>query len=166
MRIADILLAFPGILLAIALMAVLGPNLKNVIIALAALGWVSYSRLARSLTLKIRELDFVTASFSLGASQWRILLHHILPNLLPAVIVQISFSFAGMILAESSLSFLGLGVQPPFPSWGSMLNDGKNHLLDAPHLMIFPGFTIFLSVLSFNLVGDALRDRLDPHLRA
>jgi peptide/nickel transport system permease protein len=165
MRLADIFLAFPGILLAIALMAVLGPSLQNVVIALVTIGWISYARIARGLTLKIRELDFVRASINLGAGTFRILFHHIFPNVIPTLIVQASFSFAGVILAESSLSFLGLGVQPPYPSWGTMLNEGKNHLLDAPYLMMFPGLSIFVSVLSFNLLGDALRDRLDPRFR-
>lgn len=165
MRLADIFLAFPGILLAIALMAVLGPSLQNVVIALVTIGWISYARIARSLTLKLRELDFVRASVNLGAGTYRILFHHIFPNVIPTLIVQASFSFAGVILAESSLSFLGLGVQPPYPSWGTMLNEGKNHLLDAPYLMMFPGLSIFVSVLSFNLLGDALRDRLDPRFR-
>jgi peptide/nickel transport system permease protein len=165
MRLADIFLAFPGILLAIALMAVLGPSLQNVVIALVTIGWISYARIARSLTLKLRELDFVRASVNLGAGTFRILFQHILPNVIPTLIVQASFSFAGVILAESSLSFLGLGVQPPHPSWGTMLNEGKNHLLDAPYLMMFPGLLIFTSVLSFNLLGDALRDRLDPRFR-
>ncbi|MCI0611783.1 ABC transporter permease [bacterium] len=165
MRLADIFLAFPGILLAIALMAVLGPSLQNVVIALVTIGWISYARIARSLTLKLRELDFVRASVNLGAGTFRILFHHIFPNVIPTLIVQASFSFAGVILAESSLSFLGLGVQPPQPSWGTMLNEGKNHLLDAPYLMMFPGLSIFISVLSFNLLGDSLRDRLDPRFR-
>jgi peptide/nickel transport system permease protein len=165
MRLADIFLAFPGILLAIALMAVLGPSLQNVVIALVTIGWISYARIARSLTLKLRELDFVRASVNLGAGTFRILFHHIFPNAIPTLIVQASFSFAGVILAESSLSFLGLGVQPPQPSWGTMLNEGKNHLLDAPYLTMFPGLSIFISVLSFNLLGDSLRDRLDPRFR-
>lgn len=165
MRLADVFLAFPGILLAIALMAVLGPSLQNVVIALVSIGWISYARIARSLTLKLRELDFVRASINLGAGTFRILFRHIFPNVIPTLIVQASFSFAGVILAESSLSFLGLGVQPPHPSWGTMLNEGKNHLLDAPYLMMFPGLSIFASVLSFNLLGDALRDRLDPRFR-
>jgi peptide/nickel transport system permease protein len=162
MRFADILLAFPGILLAIGLIAVLGPSLQNVVLALILIGWVSYARVARSVILKLNELEFVDASRSLGASTVRILFCHILPNVLPSLVVQSSFSFAGMILAESSLSFLGLGIQPPDPSWGSMLNEGKNHLLDAPQLILFPGLAIFLSVLAFNLLGDALRDQLDP----
>jgi len=162
MRLADVLLAFPGLLLAIALMAVLGPSLENVILALIVIGWIPYARLARALVLKFRELDFVNASRSLGATSKRIWLQHIFPNMLPTLFVQVSFSFAGMILAESSLSFLGLGVQPPEPSWGNMLSDAKNHLMDAPYLTVFPGLAIFVSVLSFNLLGDSLRDRFDP----
>jgi peptide/nickel transport system permease protein len=165
MRLADVLLAFPGILLAIALMAILGPSLQNVVIALVVIGWVSYARLARGLTLKLRELDFIRATINLGANPSRVLIHHIFPNVMPTVIVHASFSFAGVILAESALSFLGLGVQPPHPSWGTMLNEGKNHLLDAPYLMMFPGLSIFISVLMFNLLGDALRDRLDPRFK-
>jgi peptide/nickel transport system permease protein len=163
MRIADILLAFPGLLLAIALMAVLGPALHNVILALIVIGWIPYARVSRALVLKFREFDFVHASTSVGASSGRVWLRHILPNMMPALLVQVSFSFAGMILAESSLSFLGLGVQPPVPSWGNMLSDAKNHLLDAPYLTLFPGFAIFISVLCLNLLGDAFRDRFDPH---
>jgi ABC-type dipeptide/oligopeptide/nickel transport system permease subunit len=166
MRFADVLLAFPGILLAIGIMAVLGPSLTNVVIALVFLGWVIYARLARALTLKLRELDFVQASKSIGASSFRILLRHIFPNMIPTLLVQASFSFAAILLAEAALSFLGLGVQPPDPSWGSMLSEGKNHLLDTPQLMLFPGLTIFISVLAFNLLGDGLRDRLDPRFRS
>jgi peptide/nickel transport system permease protein len=162
MRLADVLLAFPGLLLAIALMAVLGPSLQNVIFALIVIGWIPYARLARALVLKFRELDFVNASRSLGAPSHRIWLQHVFPNMLPTLFVQASFSFAGMILAESSLSFLGLGVQPPEPSWGNMLSDAKNHLMDAPYLTLFPGLAIFVSVLTFNLLGDSLRDRFDP----
>jgi peptide/nickel transport system permease protein len=143
-------------------MAILGPSLQNVILALVAIGWIPYARLSRALVLKFRELEFVQASRNLGSTSTRLLIQHILPNMIPTLFVQISFSFAGMILAESSLSFLGLGVQPPDPSWGNMLSDAKNHLLDAPYLTIFPGFAIFISVLCFNLLGDALRDRLDP----
>jgi peptide/nickel transport system permease protein len=162
MRLGDIFLAFPGLLLAIALMAVLGPSLQNVILALIVIGWIPYARLSRALVLKFRELEFVQASRSLGASPGRVWFLHIFPNMLPSLFVQISFSFAGMILAESSLSFLGLGVQPPEPSWGNMLSDAKNHLLDAPYLTIFPGFAIFITVICLNLLGDSLRDRFDP----
>jgi peptide/nickel transport system permease protein len=161
MRIADVLLAFPGLLLAIGLMAVLGPDLQNLIVALVLIGWVPYARLSRALILKFQQLEFVQASRSLGASSVRIWTSHIFPNLLPTLFVQLSFSFAGMILAESSLSFLGLGVQPPEPSWGNMLSEAKNHLLDAPYLTIFPGLAIFISVLCLNLLGDSLRDRYD-----
>ncbi|PWT91701.1 MAG: peptide ABC transporter permease [Acidobacteria bacterium] len=160
MRIADIFLSFPGILLAIGIVAVLGPALNNVILALVLIGWVSYARLSRGLVLKFREFEFVTALHSLGASWPRILFRHILPNVVPAILVQASFGFAGTILAESALSFLGLGVQPPQPSWGNMLNDGKNHLLDAPIMAVFPGMAIFVTVLVLNLLGDALRDRV------
>ena len=162
MRLADVLLAFPGLLLAIALMAVLGPSLQNVILALIVIGWIPYARLARALVLKFRELDFVHASRNLGAAPKRIWFQHVFPNMLPTLFVQASFSFAGMILAESSLSFLGLGVQPPEPSWGNMLSDAKNHLMNAPYLTLFPGLAIFISVLTFNLLGDSLRDRFDP----
>jgi peptide/nickel transport system permease protein len=165
MRLADLLLAFPGILLAIGLVAVLGPSLGNVVSALIVIGWVPYARLARGLTLKLRELDYVKAAQALGASPLRILLVHLLPNMLGPMVVQASFGFAAVILAESSLSFLGLGVQLPQPSWGNMLSDGKNHLLDAPHLTVFPGLLITVCVLSFNLLGDLLRDRLDPQMR-
>jgi peptide/nickel transport system permease protein len=162
MRIGDLLLAFPGILLAIGLMAVLGPSVHNLVFALVLLGWVSTARLARGLTLRLRELDFVTAAKNLGASPYRLLRFHLLPNMLPPLIVQASFAFASVILAESSLSFLGLGVQPPAPSWGNMLSEGKNHLLDAPLLTVMPGIAIFLSVLSFNLLGEGLGDVLNP----
>jgi peptide/nickel transport system permease protein len=160
MRAADLFLAFPGLLLAIAFMAVLGPSLKNVILALVIIAWIPYARLSRALILKFRELEFVQAARSLGANSGRILLQHLLPNMLPALLVQISFSFAGMILSESSLSFLGLGVQPPTPSWGNMLSDAKNHLLEAPYLTLFPGLCIFLTVLCLNLLGDAVQKDL------
>lgn len=165
MRLADIVLAFPDILMAIGIIAVLGPGIQNVVFALVLIGWVSYARLVRGLVLKFREFEFVTASRSVGASGGRLIFRHILPNVIPPIIVQTSFGLAAAMLAESSLSFLGLGVQPPQPSWGNMLSDGKNHLLDAPYLTIFPGLAIFLAVLAFHLLGDALRDQLDPHLR-
>ena len=138
-RTIDVLLAFPGILLAIALVAVLGPSLSNVVMALSVIGWVGYARLVRGQVLKARELEFVQAARALGAGTPRILLRHVVPTTLPAVMVQATLGMAGAILAEASLSFLGLGVQPPTPSWGTMLNGGRLHLLDAPHLTIFPG---------------------------
>lgn len=161
-RLMDVLLAFPGILLAIALVAVLGPSLTNVVLALCVIGWVGYARVVRGQVLKVRELEYVQAARALGAPSWHILLHHVIPPTLPAVTVQATLGMAGSIIAEASLSFLGLGVQPPTPSWGTMLDAGRAHLFDAPHLTIFPGLAIALLVLGFNFVGDALRDRIDP----
>jgi peptide/nickel transport system permease protein len=161
-RVIDVLLAFPGILLAIALVAVLGPSLGNVVMALSVIGWVGYARLVRGQVLKARELEFVQAARALGASTTRILLRHVVPTAMPAVMVQATLGMAGAILAEASLSFLGLGVQPPTPSWGTMLNGGRLHLLDASHLTIFPGAAIAVLVLGFNFLGDGLRDALDP----
>jgi peptide/nickel transport system permease protein len=158
----DVLLAFPGILLAIALVAVLGPSLTNVVLALSVIGWVGYARLVRGQVLRAREFEFVQAARALGASTARILVRHILPTTMPAVMVQASLGMAGAILAEAALSFLGLGVQPPTPSWGTMLNGGRLHLLDAPHLTIFPGAAIAVLVLGFNFLGDGLRDAIDP----
>ena len=161
-RVSDILMAFPGLLLAIAVVAVLGPSLTNVVLALALIGWVGYARLVRGLVLRVRELEYVQAARALGAATPRILLRHVVPATLPALIVQATLGMGGAILAEASLSFLGLGVQPPTPSWGTMLNYGRAHLLDAPHLTIFPGLAIAVLVLGFNFVGDGLRDALDP----
>jgi peptide/nickel transport system permease protein len=161
-RVIDILLAFPGLLLAIALVAVLGPSLTNVILALTLIGWVGYARLVRGQVLRAREFEFVQAARALGASTSRILVRHIVPSVLPAVTVQATLGMAGAILAEASLSFLGLGVQPPTPSWGTMLSYGKAHLLEAPHLTVFPGVAIAVLVLGFNFLGDGLRDALDP----
>ncbi|HEY7791706.1 MAG TPA: ABC transporter permease [Vicinamibacterales bacterium] len=161
-RIVDVLLAFPGLLLAIALVAVLGPSLMNVLLALSVIGWVGYARLVRGQVLKAREIDFVQAARALGAGTPRIMLHHVLPTAMPVVVVQATLGMAGAILSEAALSFLGLGAQPPTPSWGTMLNGGVSHLLDAPHLTIFPGVAIALLVLGFNFLGDGLRDATDP----
>jgi len=161
-RLIDILLAFPGLLLAIALVAVLGPSLTNVVLALSLIGWVGYARLVRGQVLRARELEFVQAAKALGATTVRILTRHVIPTTLPAVTVQATLGMGGAILAEAALSFLGLGVQPPTPSWGTMLNYGRGHLLDAPHLTIFPGLAIAILVLGFNFLGDGLRDALDP----
>lgn len=163
-RVVDVLMAFPGILLAIALVAVLGPSLFNVVLALSVIGWVGYARLVRGQALRAREFEFVQAARALGASPGRIVLRHILPTAYPAVVVQATIGMAGAIIAEASLSFLGLGVQPPTPSWGTMLDAGRSHLFDAPHLTIFPGLAIALLVLGFNFLGDGLRDRVDPKL--
>jgi peptide/nickel transport system permease protein len=161
-RIIDVLLAFPGLLLAIALVAVLGPSLTNVVLALTLIGWVGYARLVRGQVLRAREFEFVQAARALGATTPRILLRHVIPSTLPAVTVQATLGMGAAILNEASLSFLGLGVQPPTPSWGTMLNYGRGHLLDAPHLTIFPGVAIAVLVLGFNFLGDGLRDVLDP----
>jgi peptide/nickel transport system permease protein len=161
-RVSDILMAFPGLLLAIAVVAVLGPSLTNVVLALTVIGWVGYARVVRGQVLRVRELEYVQAARALGATTPRILVRHIVPATLPALIVQATLGMGGAILAEASLSFLGLGVQPPTPSWGTMLNYGRSHVLDAPHLTIFPGLAIAVLVLGFNFLGDGLRDVLDP----
>jgi peptide/nickel transport system permease protein len=156
------LLAFPGILFAIALVAFLGPGLDRLIFALASIGWVGYARLARGQVLKVKALEFVEAARALGASNGRIFINHVLPNIIQPVLIQASVGMAVAILSEASLSFLGLGIAPPTPSWGAMLNDARNHLFDAPHMVIFPSIALVLSVVSFNFLGDALRDWLDP----
>jgi peptide/nickel transport system permease protein len=157
----DIVLAFPGMLLAISIAAVLGPSIRNVVIAMAAGGWVSFARLIRGATISLRERDFISAARSLGASETRIVLRHILPNTLSLLVVQGTFALAAAILTESSLSFLGLGAPPGTPSWGSAVSDGARYLLQAPHLATFPGIAIMLAVLAFNFLGDELKDRLD-----
>jgi peptide/nickel transport system permease protein len=164
-RVIDTLLAFPGLLLAIAIVAVLGPSLANVVLALTLIGWVGYARLARGQALRAREFEYVQAARAMGAGTGRILWHHIVPAVAPAIVVQAALGMAGAIVGESSLSFLGLGVQPPTPSWGTMLNGGRAHLLDAPHLTIFPGLAIAALVLGFNFLGDGLRDATDPRSR-
>jgi peptide/nickel transport system permease protein len=161
-RVIDVLLAFPGLLLAIALVAVLGPSLGNVLFALTIIGWVGYARLVRGQVLRAREFEYVQAARAAGATAPRILWRHVIPTAIPAVVVQATLGMAGAIVGEAALSFLGLGVQPPTPSWGTMLNGGRAHLLDAPHLTIFPGLAIALLVLGFNFLGDGLRDATDP----
>src|SRR5215471_5500041 len=158
-------LSFPGILLAIAFVAFRGPGIFNLVIALSLGGWVGYARLVRGQVLAAREREFVEAARALGASDLRILVRHILPNIIQPVIVQAAIGMAGAILAEATMSFLGLGVPPPTASWGAMLNDGRGHLFDAPHLVLFPAVVVMLAVLSFNFIGDALRDLLDPRSR-
>jgi len=158
-------LSFPGILLAIAFVAFRGPGIFNLVVALSLGGWVGYARLVRGQVLAAREREFVEAARALGASDLRIVVRHILPNIIQPVIVQAAIGMAGAILAEATMSFLGLGVPPPTASWGSMLNDGRVHLFDAPHLVIFPAAAVMLAVLSFNFIGDALRDYLDPRSR-
>lgn len=161
MRGIDALLAFPGILLAIALSAALGPSLGNVLLALCSIGWTGYARLVRGEVLAWREREFVEAAVALGAGPWRVVGQHIVPQLLTPLAVQASFGMANAIVAEASLSFLGLGVQPPTPSWGAMINEGRSFLLFAPHVALFPGLAIMLTVLGLNFLGDGLRDILD-----
>lgn len=158
-------LSFPGILLAIAFVAFLGPGILNLILALSIGGWVGYARLVRAQVLATREREYVEAARALGASDWRVITRHILPNMIQPVVVQAAIGMAGAVLAEATMSFLGLGVPPPAASWGSMLNDGRAHLFDAPHLVLFPAVAVMLAVLSFNFIGDALRDYLDPRAR-
>jgi peptide/nickel transport system permease protein len=165
MRLCDILLAFPGILLAIALVAVLGPSLNNVILALASIGWVGYARLVRGQVLKVREMEYVTAAKAMGAKSPRVIVLHVLPNVINPVIVMATLGLAGAILSEAALSFLGLGVQPPTPSWGAMLTSGRRYLGLANHLAIFPGAAIMLAVMGLNFLGDGLIDALDPKYR-
>jgi peptide/nickel transport system permease protein len=160
MRVVDILLAFPGILLAIAFTALLGPGLDHVILALCLIGWTGYARLVRGEILSLKERDHVQAARALGCSAARVIVVHLLPNLLPLLLIQATFGLAGAIIAEGSLSFLGLGVEPPTASWGSMLNEGRQFLLVAPHLTTYPGLAIMITVLSLNVLGDALQNRL------
>lgn len=159
-------LSFPGILLAIAFAAFLGPGVSKVILALVVTGWAGYARLARAQILQAKEMEYVLAARSLGASPVRILVRHLMPNILQPVLIQATIGMAGAILAESTLSFLGVGVLAPMPSWGAMLNDARGHLFDAPHLVLFPALAIMTAVLAFNLLGDALRDWLDPRMRS
>jgi len=158
-------LALPGILLAIAFVAFLGPGLLNLVLALSIGGWVGYARLVRAQVLAVKEREFVEAARALGASDLRIFSRHIFPNILQPIIVQSAIGMAGAVLAEATLSFLGLGVPPPAASWGSMLNDARSHLFDSPHMIVFPAIAVMLCVLSFNFIGDALRDYLDPRTR-
>lgn len=158
-------MSLPGILLAIAFVAFVGPGLFNVILALAISGWVGYARLVRAQVMAVKEREFVEAARALGASDWRIMWRHVLPNTIQPLIVQGAIGMAGAVLAEATLSFLGLGVPPPAASWGAMLNDARAHLFDSPHLVFFPAMAVMLTVLSFNFIGDALRDYMDPRTR-
>ncbi|HEX4956066.1 MAG TPA: ABC transporter permease [Thermoanaerobaculia bacterium] len=159
MRTTEVFQAFPGILLAIALVAVLGPALEHLIFALVVVGWVGTARLVRAQVMAITAREFVAAARASGLARWRVLFHHVLPHVWPILLVQATLGMAGAIVAEAALSFLGLGVPPPTASWGSMINAGRSHLLDAPHVALFPGLAIFLLVLALNLCGDALSER-------
>jgi len=165
MRIVDILLAFPNIILALCIVGILGPSIQNLIIALVALGWVGYTRIARGLVLSIKEQVFVSAAQALGGSHTYIIARHVIPNVVPPLVVLATLHVGHTILSIAALSFLGLGVQPPTPEWGAMLSEGKEFIFTHPHVMIFPGLAITLSVLAFNLLGDGLRDVLDPRTR-
>jgi len=162
MRLIDVVLAFPGILLAIAIMAILGPGFFNVVLALCLTGWVGFARITRGQILSLREREFVTAATAAGAGRGRLIFSHYLPNATAPLLIEAAFGTAAVIVAEAGLSFLGLGVQPPTPSWGAMLNDGRPFLLIAPYLTAFPGLCLALLVLAINLAGDGLRDMLDP----
>jgi peptide/nickel transport system permease protein len=158
-------LALPGILLAIAFAAFLGPGFQNLVLALAIGGWAGYARLVRAQVMAVRDLEYVDAARALGAGGLRIFFRHILPNIVQPILVQAAIGMAGVILAEATLSFLGLGIPAPAPSWGSMLNDARSHLFDTPHLVLFPALAVAAAVLGFNFLGDALRDRMDPRTR-
>jgi len=161
MRITDVFLAFPGILLAIALAGLLGPGVGNVVLALSIVGWVGFARLARAQTLLLKNRDHVVAARSLGTSDYKIIIWHLLPLVAAPLIIEATFAVAGLIIAEAGLSFLGLGVQAPSASWGSMIRDGARYLLVAPHLVMIPALALFSVVMAINLIGDQLRDRLD-----
>jgi peptide/nickel transport system permease protein len=163
----NVFLAFPGLLLAIALVAFLGAGLGKVVLALCVIGWVGYARVMRGQVLKVREYDFVQAARALGASNLRILFTHIMPNAIQPLIVQASLGMAGAVISEASLSFLGLGIPPPAPSWGTMIEESRGFdvLYNAPHVFLFPGLAIALTVLAFNFIGDGLREYLDPKQR-
>lgn len=165
MRFIDVLMAFPYILLAIAIIAALGPGLMNTMIAISIVGIPYYARIVRGSALQFREMEFVVAEKALGANHFHIIFHHILPNCLPPIIVAVSLDVGWMILAASGMSFLGLGAQPPMAEWGVMLSEGQKYIRMAPHLSLIPGICIFIVVLCFNLLGDALRDALDPKVK-
>lgn len=166
MRVVDVILAFPNLILALVIAGLFEPGITTLLFALASVWWVSYARIIRGLVLSVREWPFVEAAQALGASEPRIIVRHILPNILPPVIVLATLEMGMLILALAGLNFLGLGVQPPTAEWGAMVNEGRAHFFSAPHLILVPGFTIGLAVLGFNLLGDGLRDVLDPRLRS
>lgn len=162
MRLVDTILSVPSLLLGLAMVGSMGPGIGSLMVGLASIWWVGYARVVRGLVLGLRERGFVDAARALGASDRRIVLHHILPSILPAVAVLASLEMGELVLAISGLSFLGLGAQPPTPEWGAMLNDGRTYFFTAPRLMLYPGLVISIAVLGFNLLGDGLRDALDP----
>jgi ABC-type dipeptide/oligopeptide/nickel transport system permease subunit len=165
MRLVDLQLSIPFILLALIFLAILGPGFWSVFVALSVALWVNYARLVRGETLTIREMEYVVAAETIGVSKTRTLLVHILPNVLPSILVLATLDMAFVIIFESSLTFLGLGIQPPTPTWGYMLSEGRNYLRESPWLSLFPGSAIILTVVGINVLGDWLRDTLDPSLR-
>jgi peptide/nickel transport system permease protein len=165
LRVADVTFAFPPLLFAILIVAMLGPSLWNILLALMIVGWPELARLTRSEVLGLRELEFVEAAHALGAPGGRVIARHLLPNLVNTVLVQSSLRVGQVIVAESVLSFLGIGLQPPTPSWGSMINEGLEYLRTSPHLTVFPGAGLVVIVLAFNFLGEGLREALDPRLR-
>ncbi len=162
MRLADIFISFPGVLLAIAIAGIIGGSMVNAIIALTCATWPKYARLSRSLVLKVKQNEYIAAAYVNGGTPFHILRRHILPNILPLLVITAAADIGALMLELAGLSFLGFGVQPPAPEWGAMISEGRQHLQTAPWLMIFPGLAIFISVVIFNLWGDALRDVLDP----
>lgn len=165
MRIVDVLLAFPSLVLALAIVGTLGPSLTNVMIGMIAVWWVDYARVIRGLTVSVREREYVAAAHCCGAPAAHIILRHLLPNVIPSVILLATLEFGSLMLAISGLSFLGLGAQPPTPEWGTMLNNGRPFFQRAPELMLYPGLAITITVVACNLLGDGLRDVLDPRMR-
>lgn len=166
MRIVDVLLAFPSLVLALAIVGMLGPSLVNVMIGMVAVWWVDYARIIRGLAMSLRNRDYIASAHCIGCSNHHVIVRHLLPNVIPSIVVLATLELGALMLAISGLSFLGLGAQPPTPEWGSMLNAGRLYFLSAPQLMIYPGLAITISVLGFNLLGDGLRDVLDPRIKA
>lgn len=162
MRIADMMIAFPGLVLAIAVAGILGASMQNAIIAIAVVSWPKYARLARSLVMKVRHTDFVAAATVTGSKTPRMLLRYMFPNTITTLVITAATDIGGMMMELAALSFLGFGAQPPTPEWGQMLNEGRSFMQSAPWLMIFPGLAIFVTVVVFNMLGDGLRDILDP----
>jgi peptide/nickel transport system permease protein len=165
MRLVDVLLAFPSLVLALAIVGMLGPSLTNVMIGMVAVWWVDYARVIRGMTVSLRDREYITSAHCIGCPPRHIIFRHLLPNVIPSVIVLATLELGGLMLAISGLSFLGLGAQPPTPEWGTMLNNGRPFFQSEPQLMMYPGIAISLAVIGFNLVGDGLRDILDPRMK-
>lgn len=163
MRICDVFLAFPAMVFAIAIAGILGPSLKNTVLALALVTWTKYARVSRSLVMSVKEKDYINSAKMGGARQYQIIFKYILPNIISSLIVLVALDIGSMLLRISSLSFLGLAAQPPLPEWGYMLSEGRNFIQTAPWLMVYPGFALFITVMIFNLLGDSIRDLLDPN---